>query len=118
MIGMVNDYFSNLFTSSVPAGIPHVVNLVERVVSDDMNQSLMKDFDAEEVRRALFQIHPTKAPGPDGMSAIFFQNFWHIVGEDFTTGILDYLSSGRMLSSINLTHIVMIPKTKSPENLS
>ena len=40
-----------------------------------MNHSLVKDFDAEEVRRALFQIHPTKAPGPDGMSAIFFQHF-------------------------------------------
>uniref|UniRef100_A0A2N9EM59 Reverse transcriptase domain-containing protein n=1 Tax=Fagus sylvatica TaxID=28930 RepID=A0A2N9EM59_FAGSY len=118
MEGMVNNYFNNLFTSSNPVGIPNVVSLVDRVVSDDMNQRLVRDFDAEEVRRALFQIHPTKAPGPDGMSAIFFQNFWHIVGEDFTNAILDYLNTGRMLSSVNLTHIVMIPKTKSPENLT
>ena len=75
MEGMVNNYFYNLFTSSNPVGIPNVVRLVDRVVSDDMNHSLVKDFDAEEVRRALFQIHPTKAPGPDGMSAIFFQHF-------------------------------------------
>ena len=118
MEGMGNNYFNNLFTSSNPAGIPNVVSLVDRVVLDDMNQRLVRDFDAEEVRRALFQIHPTKVPGPDRMSAIFFQNFWHIVGEDFTIAILDYLNTGRMLSSVNLTYIVMIPNTKSPENLT
>jgi hypothetical protein len=80
MEGIVHNYFHNLFTSSNPVGIPNVVSLVDRVVSDEMNHRLVKDFDAEEVRRALFQIHPTKALGPDGMSAIFFQHFWHIVG--------------------------------------
>uniref|UniRef100_A0A2N9GCH6 Reverse transcriptase domain-containing protein n=1 Tax=Fagus sylvatica TaxID=28930 RepID=A0A2N9GCH6_FAGSY len=118
--GLVNHYFQNLFTSSNPSGmgINQVVNLVDLVVIADMNQWLMREFDASEVRQALFQMHPTKAPGPDGISAIFFQTYWHIVGHDFTSAILDFLNSGNMLRCVNFTHIVMIPKTKSPESIT
>ena len=30
-----------------------------------MQQTLSKDFNAEEVKVAVFQMGPTKAPGPD-----------------------------------------------------
>ena len=49
---MVNNYFHNLFSSSDPAGIPQVVSLINRVVSEDMNQWLVRDFDAAKVRSA------------------------------------------------------------------
>ena len=42
-------------------------------VTDDMNASLTQDFSREEIVIALKQTHPTKTPGPDGMSAIFYQ---------------------------------------------
>ena len=113
--GLVNNYFQNLFTTSNPVGVNQVVNLVDRVVTEDMNRWLMRDFEALEVRQALFQMLPTKAPGPDGMSAIFFQTYWNIVGHDFTSAILDFLNTGNMLGCVNFTHIVMIPKTKSLE---
>ena len=118
MSGLVNHYFHNMFTSSNPMGIDQVVNVVDRIVTADMNRWLMREFDASEVRQALFQMHPTKAPGPDGMSAIFFQTYWHIVGNDFTSAIIDFLNSSNMLSAVNFTHIVMIPKTKSPESMA
>ena len=44
---------------------------------------------------------PTKAPGLDGMNALFYQNFWHIVGDTVVNVVLDYLNYGHMVPEIN-----------------
>lgn len=79
---------------------------------------LSSEFSADEVKTTLFQIGPTKAPTPDGMNALFYQKFWHIVGNDVNNAVLDFLNSGNMLLEINYTHIVLIPKVKSLERMS
>ena len=83
-----------------------------------MNDDLIQPFTHVEVQQALFQMHPSKAPGPDGMSALFFQKFWDIVGADVSHAILDFLNFGRMLGNVNFTHIVLIPKVASPEQMT
>jgi len=83
-----------------------------------MNISLLEEFTDDEVKTALFQMHPTKAPGPDGMNTLFFQYYWHIVGSDVSRAVIDYLNSRTMLSSTNLTHITLLPKRKNPDSMS
>ena len=75
---------------------------------------LSSEYSAEEVRTALFQM----APGPDCMNALFYQKYWHVVGNDVIVAVLDFLNSGIMIPDINYTHIVLIPKVKSPERIS
>ena len=40
-----------------------------------MNQQLTKEYSENEVKAALKQMYPLKAPSPDGMPPLFFQNF-------------------------------------------
>ena len=56
---------------------------------------------------------PTTAPGPDGMSPIFHKSFWHIVGDDVTSIVLNALNSGIVHESLNSTFISLIPKVKN-----
>ena len=58
-----------------------------------MNSRLLRPFSAEEVKQAVFQMHPSKLPSPDGMSCFFFQKYWHIVGSDVITTVLSVLAS-------------------------
>ena len=70
------------------------------------------------VKRNLKQMHPLKAPGPDGMNPLFYQHFWPIVGDCVTKCVLDFLNLGVTPVKFNETHIILIPKVKSPKKIS
>ena len=101
-----------------PQNMESVLQAVQRKVTPHMNESLTHPYIADEVRLALFQMHPSKSPRLDGMSHFFFQKYWHIVGNDVTEAILFVLRSAHMLKKMNHTHIVLIPKKKDPKYLA
>ena len=103
-------YYKGLFTASMKLSIEDMLPSVDSVVTEEMARSLMCSYIKEEVRAALFQMHPSKSPSPDDMSPFFFQKFWHVVGHNVTTVVLSVLHSGRYLHKMNYTHIVIIPK--------
>ena len=79
------------------------LNTINRKITDDMLEVLSRLYSSEEVKAALFQMGPTKAPGPDGMNALFYQKFWHIVGNEVTDVVLDFFHTGHMVLDINYT---------------
>ena len=60
---------------------------------------------------------PTKAPGPDGISAILFQKYWVIVGNDVICMVLNVLNSNMSMVEINKTNITLVPKIKNPTKM-
>ena len=94
------------------------LNAIQSKITDDMWEVLSSEYTTEEVKVALFQMGPTKAPGPDGMNALFYKKFWHVVGDTVVLAVLDFLNNGNMLPEINHTNIVLIPKIRNRVKMS
>lgn len=116
MVDLITDYFHTLFKSSPPNrdNINEVVDLVDPVVGSEMNDVLCALFTADEVRKAVFDMHPSKAPGPDGFTALYYQIFWPIIGTDVTQAVLSILNDQGDISDWNSTIITLIPKIREP----
>ncbi|CAM8896820.1 unnamed protein product [Rhodiola kirilowii] len=117
---IITDYFINIFKSQVvPQGARwnHEFQHVPKMVSDDMNRQLLAPFTEGEIKRALFQMHPTKAPGLDGYSALFYQTNWDVVSRDIIREVLMCLNNEVINPTLNATLIVLVPKVQKVEKV-
>lgn len=87
-------------------------------ITDEQNDFLLEPYTADEIKAAVFSMHPNKSPGPDGMNPAFFQRFWSIVRIDVTGACLQILESCTMPACLNDTVIVLIPKKNVPEKVT
>ncbi|KAL2944091.1 LINE-1 retrotransposable element ORF2 protein [Bienertia sinuspersici] len=85
---------------------------------NDQKEEIMRSFNAQDVKEAIFSIDGDKAPGPDGFGASFFKENWNIVGPLVSDAVLDFFKNGRILKEINNTFISLIPKVQCPKNVS
>ncbi|XP_062085599.1 uncharacterized protein LOC133791697 [Humulus lupulus] len=95
-----------------------VVSGIRCSVNNFHNEELLKPILEDEVKVALFQMHPDKAPGPDGMGPGFFQHHWGIVGTDIVNMVKDFFVSGTLPTGLNDTNLVLIPKKKNFSTMS
>ena len=114
---MAAHYFKDLFTTSNPITIEEVSKIIENRIDQNISTFLNMPFTALEIREALFQIGLTKSSGPYGIPALFYQKYWHMVGEEVARATLNILNGNDSFLEINHTYIVFIPKIKAPQNL-
>ncbi|XP_060961746.1 uncharacterized protein LOC133031961 [Cannabis sativa] len=102
-----------LFATSHSMG-DEVHQCIDPCISPKTNDWLMKEISDEEVRSAVFQMHPDKAPGPDGMTPGFYQKYWKVVGSDVIKLVRSYFGTSTLPESLNDTSLVLIPKKSNP----
>ena len=112
---MFLDYYNQLFTSSNPIELTAKIDFIPRVVIEEMNGILTSEFQTWEIDNALKQMAHLKAPGPDGMPPLFYQNFWDLVKGDVSGSFLNFLNSRSL--PLNHTFVTLIPKTKNLERV-
>ncbi|XP_010507173.1 PREDICTED: uncharacterized protein LOC104783755 [Camelina sativa] len=104
-------YFQKLFASSYPReeDLQFFQDFVPKV-NEEMNELIIADVTSEEVRQAVFSISPSRAPRADGMTGLFFQKYWSVVGEQITKEVLSFFKDGSFDKEWNFTQICLIPK--------
>ncbi|XP_057809148.1 uncharacterized protein LOC131023623 [Salvia miltiorrhiza] len=115
---MAYDYFVQLF--DVPHGANDFHQVLDRLspcIDGEKNAELTRDFHIDEFRAALFQMHPDKSPGPDGLNPKFFQSSWKVLGEDVFESCSSWLRDGSFPAGLNHTSIALIPKIDTPASM-
>ncbi|GJT29692.1 reverse transcriptase [Tanacetum coccineum] len=117
LCNMMSSYFDDLFQSTCPKQCAEVVSCLDRYLCDTDINMLGNPITECEVYDAVLQMHPSKAHGPDGMTALFYQKFWNIVGPSTVNVMTEFFRTGIMPPNINKTLITLIPKVPSPKSL-
>uniref|UniRef100_A0A803P3A9 Uncharacterized protein n=1 Tax=Cannabis sativa TaxID=3483 RepID=A0A803P3A9_CANSA len=103
MSKVIQDYFSNLFQASSidNSAIAATLATIPVSVTMDMNETLLKPFTKADVEMALQTMGRDKSSGIDGMSAMFYQNNWDVVGSMVTSIVLSVLNDGAEPTPLN-----------------
>lgn len=112
------NYVSTLPTSSQQLARSEAVEYNPRrccpKITDKMNDKLQQPFTEEEIFDALSQMCPTKAPGPYGSPAVFYQKHWKMVKTGVVDTCLHILNDQCTITPLNYTYIALIPKIIKP----
>lgn len=79
-----------------------------------MAERLDRPFTAMEIKNALWQMHPNKSPGPDGLSPFFFKTNWEVVSESESALCLKILNEHFDVACVNQTLTALISKVENP----
>ncbi|KAL1549149.1 hypothetical protein AAHA92_17284 [Salvia divinorum] len=91
------------------------LSLIHQIPPSTNMDELTRAPDQEEVKRAAFDISKDSAPGPDGLSATFYQTCWAIVGADVTEAVGLVFNGAFLPRSITAMSIILLTKKEAPE---
>ena len=120
------DHFKSQYHESDSKDVHSILRKLEALSIPKLGQSQKQHLDRQvtnaEIEEAVFQLGSHKAPSPDRLLALLYQefwsvveqdifNFWSVVEQDIFNYVHAFFHSGTMLKSLNQTFITLIPKT-------
>lgn len=89
---------------------PQLNEFIKLAVSRVENEAIIPIPSKVEIQEVIKKMCPTKAFGPYGMLALFFQQYWNIVESDVVRTIQNVFTFGLISTAFNGTFFVLIPK--------
>ncbi|KAL9227918.1 hypothetical protein vseg_003553 [Gypsophila vaccaria] len=80
----------------------------------DMNGCLLAPDTGKEIKDIIFSIPDNKSPGLDDFTSKFYKDAWMVIGEDVIATVQEFFRNRKLLSQVNATNIVLIPKIERP----
>ena len=87
------EIFRDLLTSSNPYDLESLFHGFNSRVTDAMSVHLTAPVSSEEIKAAAFSVKGNSAPGEDGLTGIFYQKFWHVVGPSLSAEISQFFNT-------------------------
>jgi hypothetical protein len=112
MLKIATGYYKDLFKEEARPDIrlkPDFFSEEEKVRVDE-NNMLESRFSEEEIKEAVFSSYADGAPGPDGLSFMFYQCFWDIVKFDLINLFEDWFEGDLDIFRLNFAMMTLIPK--------
>ena len=113
---MTKDFFKTLYCEDFSPE-PFPISGGFPVVEDDLWSRVYAPLTEDEIRGTLFAMGGLKAPGPDGIHALFFKNKWSVVGKSLCQLVSSIFEQPALVKDINQTFVSLIPKVDSPDTL-
>jgi hypothetical protein len=104
------NYFSNLFTSSLPRFRFTSTHSHEVTMTNEYTNSTPS---IDECFQILKDMRSSAAPGPDGLNVAFYRVAWPRINEDVHKLVADFYTTGVFPEPLNYTDIVLIPKNSN-----
>ncbi|GLU02749.1 hypothetical protein SLE2022_199870 [Rubroshorea leprosula] len=110
----VAKYFQDLFKEEKWRR-PKLDGIGFRQISQSDNELLTATFSEQEIKEAIWNCDPSKAPGPDGFNFRFIMSMWEVIKDDIISFVREFQQHGRLVRGSNASFIVLIPKTDNPQ---
>jgi hypothetical protein len=112
MMKVVVDFYKELLKKESRGDISLGDNFwkEEEKVTPIENDMLTAPFTEIEIKEAVFSCYAEGAPGPDGLSFLFFQKFWDIIKNDIISLFQDFYTGDLDLTRLNFALLTLIPK--------
>uniref|UniRef100_A0A2N9IE03 Reverse transcriptase domain-containing protein n=1 Tax=Fagus sylvatica TaxID=28930 RepID=A0A2N9IE03_FAGSY len=110
--------YQELFTEEHTSFPPGLENLISPSITSEVNEAICQIPFHVEIKETIFGMYNLKAPGPDGLPALFYKKYWPIVGDSVIYVVQNFFGSGHMLKEVNSSFIVLILKNNSPSTVN
>ncbi|VFQ69366.1 unnamed protein product [Cuscuta campestris] len=108
-------YFSNCYTTVTQSDETIISQFIDQVIDDRDNQLICSIPSEAEIYKAIMNLNPDSAAGPDGFNGYFFRICWKIIKVDVILACQEFFLGFPVPRSFGSTFITLIPKIEDPK---
>ena len=112
---VAHEHLKNIYTEErLPRAYPSspVLNLIPSVINQATNTAHIALVSIKEIKKALTNMEPNKAPGQDGFTARFLKSCWKTIKFDLHKMVLKSQACNKICGSTNSAFLALMPKEK------
>jgi hypothetical protein len=103
-------HFHDLFASSNPTFGDELLNLFDCSISTKENLIICAILTESEIYNSLARLGTSKAPGPNGFTALFYMKYWDCIKQTVLQAVWNFFRNNHLLREQNHTFTALIPK--------